>query len=133
MVIQLLNIKIYKRYINNISVNYNSESRLVTARKSTFPFKVIRISCHYCNSILGLNFIIHLNHNLYMIKFLTPLDPINCIESSFYCTTTKSKCIPWLWVCDGDADCADRSDEATKLCGWLSKISFHKVLLPKLS
>ena len=49
---------------------------------------------------------------------------IICVEDYFNCTTSKLQCIPWLWVCDGDTDCADGSDEVTKLCGWLANLSF---------
>ena len=44
---------------------------------------------------------------------------INCSENTFNCTSGTLKCIPWLWVCDGDGDCEDRSDEAIDLCGLL--------------
>ena len=52
------------------------------------------------------------------------LVPMICDENTYNCTTGKIECIPWLWVCDGDTDCADGSDEDTKLCGWLTNIFF---------
>ena len=42
------------------------------------------------------------------------------------------QCIPWLWVCDGDVDCADGCDEATELCGWLSNISVQAKFLAQV-
>ena len=48
---------------------------------------------------------------------------ITCDENTYYCANENSKCIPWLWVCDGDADCDNGSDEATELCGLFSNLS----------
>ena len=45
-------------------------------------------------------------------------DSIICDAAAFNCTRKNPQCIPWLWVCDGDADCADGSDEEEDLCGW---------------
>ena len=36
-------------------------------------------------------------------------EPKECLPSQFQCNTTK--CIPYLWQCDGDNDCGDWSDE----------------------
>ena len=36
-------------------------------------------------------------------------EPKECSQSQFKCNSTK--CIPYLWQCDGDNDCGDWSDE----------------------
>ena len=46
-------------------------------------------------------------------------DEVNCNKDKFNCTIGNLQCIPWLWVCDGDEDCTDGSDEADGLCGLL--------------
>ena len=42
---------------------------------------------------------------------------MNCNQNHFNCSIGNLQCIPWLWVCDGDKDCTDGSDEANALCG----------------
>ena len=44
---------------------------------------------------------------------------VNCNENYFNCSIGKLQCIPRLWVCDGDGDCTDGSDEEKELCGLL--------------
>ena len=43
-----------------------------------------------------------------------------CTTNSFDCLVKIPKCIPPLWVCDGDTDCNDGSDEDKELCGKLA-------------
>ena len=40
----------------------------------------------------------------------------SCKETYFNCDNDRTQCIPWNWVCDKDADCADGSDESEDLC-----------------
>ena len=47
----------------------------------------------------------------------------NFDEDGFHCSSTNSSCIPWLWVCDGDSDCADGDDEDVNLCGQILILS----------
>ena len=42
---------------------------------------------------------------------------MNCNENTFNCSIGNLQCLPRLWVCDGDMDCSDGSDEAQELCG----------------
>ena len=44
---------------------------------------------------------------------------MQCNRSNFNCSNGALKCIPWLWVCDGDEDCIDGSDEDNATCGLL--------------
>ena len=39
-----------------------------------------------------------------------------CNAAEFSCESTE-QCIPLIYVCDGDSQCADASDEAEELCG----------------
>ncbi|CAJ0568186.1 unnamed protein product, partial [Mesorhabditis spiculigera] len=42
----------------------------------------------------------------------------NCTERQFACGGDDAKCIPKLWYCDGEPDCADKSDEpGEEICG----------------
>ena len=40
-----------------------------------------------------------------------------CGMNDFNCSLGNLHCIPWLWVCDGDVDCTDGSDESNATCG----------------
>ena len=42
---------------------------------------------------------------------------MTCNLASFYCEQNVPKGISPLWVCDGELDCADGSDEAIHICG----------------
>ena len=64
--------------------------------------------------------------------FLTFPDEENCNNSNFNCSIGSSKCIPWLWVCDGDEDCVDGRDEADATCGKLPIILFVASNLNKI-
>ena len=44
---------------------------------------------------------------------------MSCDTDAFNCTKNSPTCIPTSWVCDGDEDCADGSDEVYRLCGKL--------------
>lgn len=37
-----------------------------------------------------------------------------CMQRQFHCT--NGRCIPNAWVCEGENDCGDNSDEAPALC-----------------
>ena len=37
----------------------------------------------------------------------------------FQCTNGLPKCLPPLWVCDGERECEDGSDEALEVCSEL--------------
>ena len=39
-----------------------------------------------------------------------------CSQSYFSCGNETEQCIPSLWVCDGDPECGDGSDESLELC-----------------
>ena len=42
---------------------------------------------------------------------------LNCDQTHFKCgNKTHLQCIPWLWVCDGDSECIDGSDESSAMC-----------------
>ena len=43
-------------------------------------------------------------------------DGQTCNITHFSCTQGIIKCIPKLWVCDGQQECADGSDESGKIC-----------------
>ena len=63
-------------------------------------------------------------------RFIFPVD-VNCDQNDYKCSIGDLQCIPWLWVCDGDMDCNDGSDETKTLCSLLlisickSFLSYH--------
>ena len=50
----------------------------------------------------------------YLIYFLVE---VNCGINDFNCSLGNMDCIPWPWICDGDEDCTDGSDESNRTCG----------------
>ena len=50
-------------------------------------------------------------------------DTVTCDSTSFYCAQNVPKCVSPLWVCDGEMDCADGSDEAIDICGKLNFVA----------
>lgn len=55
----------------------------------------------------------------------TAQSPRTCSSSHFSCTNNTSQCIPWPWVCDGDTECGDGSDESMDLCEASGKCGGH--------
>ena len=49
-------------------------------------------------------------------------DPETCSTTHFTCSRGIPKCIPQLWICDGEQECADGSDEAKDLCDMGKKV-----------
>ena len=47
-----------------------------------------------------------------------------CNSKSFNCTNGNPKCIPELWLCDGEPECSDGSDESQEICGELTQMNF---------
>ena len=45
---------------------------------------------------------------------------INCTDTEFRCLN-KFYCIHKTWLCDGDTDCPDGSDESVQICGTSQK------------
>ena len=58
----------------------------------------------------------HCNTVLIVLKFrfFVGCPTRHCPAQTFTCDNTV--CIHKMWVCDGDDDCGDGSDEAAKLC-----------------
>lgn len=46
------------------------------------------------------------------------LEAISCDVGEFHCLD-KETCIPEAWVCDGEPDCPDDSDETDTICKFL--------------
>ena len=42
--------------------------------------------------------------------FMTGVTMAPCADDWFHCESSE-ECIPMLWLCDGDYDCTDKSDE----------------------
>lgn len=47
-----------------------------------------------------------------------------CTPEEFTCKSSEGECIPMSWVCDGNSDCSNGSDEAT--CSEYLKITEDK-------
>ena len=47
---------------------------------------------------------------------LNTSDSRHCNKTDFSCGNETSQCIPLQWVCDGDPECIDGSDESEDLC-----------------
>jgi len=44
----------------------------------------------------------------------------SCGLRTFPCGPGASRtCVPEVWLCDGDNDCGDNSDEAVEICGYV--------------
>ena len=56
-------------------------------------------------------------HCMMIYKFYLgcPSKASRCTEDEFKCR--NNECIKKTWVCDGDNDCNDKSDEILALCG----------------
>ena len=51
-----------------------------------------------------------------------PTDPLPCNSTYFKCTKAVPECIPFSWVCDGEKECFDGSDEDKNICGKVNLI-----------
>lgn len=71
-------------------------TKLIAVRKSESEF------CCFCSS------------TLHFISF-TNVTGASCDSNQFTCGNDEGSCILNIWVCDGDQDCIDGSDE--KNCG----------------
>ena len=59
--------------------------------------------------------IINKSRTLHLIFVLA--EKTFCNITSFNCALEGPKCIPSSWVCDGQKDCSDGSDEGNEECG----------------
>jgi len=57
----------------------------------------------------------HSPHMLYLSVTVITEAPVQCEEGQFRCR--NNRCIPAEWLCDGDDDCFDRSDEICRTLG----------------
>lgn len=48
------------------------------------------------------------------LYFITVRGIQPCGAKQFQCD--NAHCVPWTWVCDGNDDCDDNSDESAALC-----------------
>ncbi|XP_065200337.1 very low-density lipoprotein receptor-like isoform X2 [Planococcus citri] len=68
--------------------------------------------------------VFHLNLNLFLILCIGCLSVYannntnrpfpRCLERQYHCD--NGRCVPWAWVCEGENDCGDNSDEKPSLC-----------------
>lgn len=64
---------------------------------------------------------------------LSHLDSIFCDVGEFHCPD-KDTCIPESWLCDGEPDCPDASDETDKACkSLIPSIAHNADLSPVVS
>ena len=77
------------------------------------------------------NFADNLMHNLllshshtYLLVYSTATEQ-RCSTTEFRCPNREIGCIPLTWVCDGENDCGDESDEIG--CGGCGFMSYYDV------
>jgi hypothetical protein len=54
------------------------------------------------------------HYNMRVFLPISYLDQKTCADAQFRCAS--GKCIPRVWICDGDRDCIDGSDEDLDNC-----------------
>ena len=52
---------------------------------------------------------------------------VTCKAGYFPCAEGSQKCIESWWVCDGDAECSDGSDESPALCGKQGLLGYPEI------
>uniref|UniRef100_A0A3B4WV78 Uncharacterized protein n=1 Tax=Seriola lalandi dorsalis TaxID=1841481 RepID=A0A3B4WV78_SERLL len=55
------------------------------------------------------------NHNAWAASVSASFEAILCDIGEFHCHDQKT-CIPEAWLCDGEPDCPDDSDETDQTC-----------------
>ena len=83
---------------------------------------------HSCWLTLRNNFVIVIIYNI-ILWFISANPNRTCYGSQFTCS--NGHCINPSWLCDGDNDCGDNSDESEVLnCGMWMMMSWHWWLNP---
>lgn len=62
--------------------------------------------------------------NLFYFNFPFSVVLPKCLDHQFRCN--NGKCIPSKYVCDGELDCEDKSDEDPTSCPFSGELSIHK-------
>ena len=69
-------------------------------------------TCRKCRKSHSLSLFFSVFFSLSIVSFLIPAEP-TCWSDRFRCA--NGRCISQSWICDGDDDCGDNSDEDQSL------------------
>ena len=90
-------------------------------------YVVVTMLPRICKLIIIISMILYdvlVNCSVLFLDTPTTTSPLQCSDGQFACSNNEL-CISLNWKCDGEFDCADKSDESIEECGKLMLFNFH--------